>query len=84
MAGKDGSFSKIFFFGGNNIAVVMHTVILDVWEKGKVPKDWRDAIMIPLYKGKGAGKGEVCGILFCSQLERYWQVYSYHDSMPKL
>ena len=32
-----------------------------MWEKGEVPKDWQDAIMIPLYKGKGAGKGEVCG-----------------------
>ena len=60
-AGKDGLFSEIFCFGGDHIAVVMHAVISDVWEKGEVPKDWRDAIMIPLYKGKGAGKGEVCG-----------------------
>ena len=60
-AGKDGLFSEIFCFGGNHIAVVMHALISDVWEKGGVPKDWRDAIMIPLYKGKGAGKGEVCG-----------------------
>ena len=60
-AGKDGLFSEIFRFGGDHIAVVMHAVISDVWEKGEVPKDWRDAIMIPLYKGKGAGKGEVCG-----------------------
>ena len=22
-------------------------------------------------------------LLFCRQLERYWQVYFYHDSMPK-
>ena len=60
-AGKDGLFSEIFRFGGDHIAVVMHAVISDVWEKDEVPKDWRDAIMIPLYKGKGAGKGEVCG-----------------------
>ena len=61
-AGKDGLFSEIFRFGGDHIAVVMHTVISEVWEKGGVPKDWRDAIiMIPLYKGNGAGKGEVCG-----------------------
>ena len=44
-----------------HIAVVMHAVISDVWKKGEVPKDWRDAIMMPLYKGKGAGKGKGCG-----------------------
>ena len=60
-AGRDGLFSGIFRVGGNHTAVVMHAVISDVWEKGEVPKDWRDAIMIPLYKGKEAGKGEVCG-----------------------
>ena len=60
-AGENGLFSDIFRFGGDHITVVMQGVISDVWEKGEVPKDWRDAIMIPLYKGKGAGKGEVCG-----------------------
>ena len=60
-AGKDGLFSEIFRLGGDHIAVVMRLVISDVWEKGEVPKDWRDAIMIPLYKVIGAGKGEVCG-----------------------
>ena len=51
-AGKDGLFSEIFRFGGDRITVVMHAVISDVLEKGEVPKDWRDAIMIPPYKGK--------------------------------
>lgn len=33
-------------------------ILLD-WKDGKVPKDWRDATMIPIYKGKGAWK--LCG-----------------------
>ena len=86
-AGKDGLFSEICRFGGDHTAVVMHAVISNVWEKGEVPKDWRDAIMIPLYKGKGQVKAKCGGtteaLLFCRQLERYWQVYFYHDSMPK-
>ena len=56
-----GSSLRFFVLEGDHIAVVMHAVISDVWEKGEVPKDWRDAIMIPLYKSKVAGKGEVCG-----------------------
>ena len=79
--------ASTILIGCNYIAVVMYTVISDVWEEGEVPKDWRDAIMIPLYKGKGAGKAKCVGIteafVFCRQLERYWQVYFYHDSMPK-
>ena len=87
-SGKDGLYFEFFRFGGDHIAVVMHTVISDVWKKSEVPKDWRDAIMIPLYKGKGAGKGAVCeriaeALLFCRQPERYWQIYCYHNSMPK-
>ena len=56
-AGKDGLLSEIFRFGGDHIAVVMHAVISDVWEKDEVPKDWRDAIMIPLYKVCGNYRG---------------------------
>ena len=86
-AGRDGLFSEIFRFGGDHIAVVMRAVILDLWEKGEVPKNWRDAIMFHCTKVKGQVKAKCVGtteaLLFCRQLERYWQVYFYHDSMPK-
>ena len=86
-AGKDGFFSEIFRFGCDHIAVVMHAVISDVWERDEVPKDWQDAIMIRCTKVKGQVKAKCVGIteesLFCRQLERYWQLYFHHDSMPK-
>ncbi len=26
------------------------------WKKGEVPDDWKKAIIVPLYKGKGRGE----------------------------
>lgn len=30
---------------------IVHKIILNAWNAGTVPADWRDAIGIPLYKG---------------------------------
>ena len=26
---------------------------LTCWDRGEVPRDWREAVMLPVYKGKG-------------------------------
>ena len=36
------------------IACALHTLFLKVWSTGRVPADWRDGIVVPLFKGKGS------------------------------
>jgi len=33
---------------------VLHTLFAKVWITGRVPADWRDAVIVSLYKGKGS------------------------------
>jgi len=39
------------------ISVALHTLFAKVWITGKVPADWRDAIIVSLYNGKGSNSG---------------------------
>jgi hypothetical protein len=34
----------------------LHRVICAVWVSGKAPVDWKRALLVPLYKGKGSAK----------------------------
>ena len=38
---------------GSVVCQWLHRVIVAVWESGKVPDDWKSAIIVALYKGKG-------------------------------
>jgi len=35
------------------IVVSLWQLILLIWKSGKVPADWKEAVIISLYKGKG-------------------------------
>jgi len=36
------------------ISVGLHTLFIRVWESGRVPQEWRNGVVVPLFKGKGA------------------------------
>ena len=57
--GLDGIPVELLHYGGDNLAIAIHTIILAVWHGEPVSQDWIDAIMVSLYKGKGS-KSE-CG-----------------------
>lgn len=57
--GIDGLPAEIFCYGGIYLSQLMHDLTVKIWIDGEVPKDWRDATIIPIYKGKGAQ--ELCG-----------------------
>ena len=57
--GIDGIPPELLRYGGPVLYKALCAVIHDVWEIGEVPQDWRDAIMVVLYKGKG--KRDECG-----------------------
>jgi len=35
------------------VARALHSIFLSVWRTGHVPSDWKDGIIVTLYKGKG-------------------------------
>ena len=57
--GKDGITSEMLKYGGEAVRFLVWEIIGDFWEDESVHQDWRDAIMIVLYKSKG--KRDICG-----------------------
>ena len=51
--GLDGIPIELIIHGGENVSSQVHRHILSVWRGNDVAQDWVDAIMLPLYKGKG-------------------------------
>ncbi len=56
--GSDGITAEMLNYGGEIVVDWIVWMCNLVWEQSKVPKDWRKAIIIPVYKGKG--KREEC------------------------
>ena len=59
-SGMDGITAEILKNGGEKIIDLLEQVIQSVWES-KVPQDWRDAILVSLYK-KGS-KSDCCSFM---------------------
>jgi hypothetical protein len=56
--GTDNIPAEPFKYGGNELVKHLHTVIKEIWLKGKMPTDWNLSIICPIHK-----KGD---ILECS------------------
>ena len=52
-AGVDGIPPEIWKHGGRALRDKLHDLLLCCWEKGKLPQDLRDSVIITLYKNKG-------------------------------
>lgn len=52
-AGIDGVIAEMLKFGGEVIADWMFWICDLAWRSGEVPEEWREAVIVPLYKGKG-------------------------------
>lgn len=37
----------------------LHRVVVAVWVSGKAPLDWKRALIVPLFKGKGSARNTV-------------------------
>ena len=49
-SGKDGIVAEMLQQGGENICRLLLTVFQHVWRKSEAPQDWRDVILVSLYK----------------------------------
>ena len=52
-AGKDKVTGEVVKCGGNRVVDWIWRLFNMAFESGTVPEDWRSAVIIPLYKGKG-------------------------------
>lgn len=53
-AGVDNIPGEMLRYGGEEAVDIMHRLCKLAWEKESVPEDWRKAVIVPLYKGKGS------------------------------
>lgn len=51
--GNDGIPPEIFHYGGQKLKQLLTNLFQVIWNKGQVPQDFKDAILVPLYKRKG-------------------------------
>ncbi|KAK3893161.1 hypothetical protein Pcinc_003002 [Petrolisthes cinctipes] len=52
--GVDGITAEMLKCGGEVVVEWMLLICTLAWRQGEVPEDWRRAIIVPLYKGKGS------------------------------
>lgn len=52
-AGPDGIPPELLKCALNPVSSALHKLFLQVWRTGHVPAEWRDGVIISLYKGKG-------------------------------
>ncbi len=53
-AGMDGITAEMLKYGGDFVVERMLLICERAWKYGEVPDDWKKAIIVPLYKGKGS------------------------------
>jgi len=56
--GADGLHSEIIRRGRNRLAEVLHDIITEAWNQSEVPQDWKDALLITIFK---KGDRKICG-----------------------
>jgi len=52
-SGPDGISPELLKCALGPVSQALHTLFIQVWRSGRVPSEWRDGIIISLYKGKG-------------------------------
>ena len=49
-----GVYPEYIRYGGHTALSALHELFVQVWEQEAVPDEWRQGIIVPLYKGKGS------------------------------
>jgi hypothetical protein len=52
-AGEDGVFPELLKFARPSCVQQLHRIIVEVWRSERTPRQWRDCLILPLYKNKG-------------------------------
>ena len=73
-AGDDGIVGEMLKSGEDVVCKWLSRIFNICWERGEVPRDWRAAVVLPVYKGKGDMK-ECCKYRGISILNVVGKVY---------
>jgi len=52
-SGPDGIPPELLKCALDPVSRVLHTLFIQVWRSGRVPSEWRDGVVVSLYKEKG-------------------------------
>jgi hypothetical protein len=62
-AGTDGIHPELTKYGGNKLLNRMYELVRQIWEEERIPEEWKETIIIPIYK---RGDRDRC--------ENYWGI----------
>jgi len=51
--GPDGIQPELLKYAETPVSSALHALFIQVWKSGRVPAEWREGIIVSLYKGKG-------------------------------
>jgi len=51
--GSDGIAAELLKYAITPVAKALHFLFTRIWRTGHIPADWKDGILVTLYKGKG-------------------------------
>jgi len=51
--GPDGIQPELLKYAETPVSSALHALFIHVWKSGRVPAEWREGIIVSLYKGKG-------------------------------
>ena len=52
--GSDGITAELLKYSGLTTAQLLVKLFASIWRSGRIPAEWRDGIIVSIYKGKGA------------------------------
>ena len=56
--GSCGIPAEVWKHGGKRLQEKLHELIVDIWKKEQMPQNWKDAIIVPIFK---KGRRKECG-----------------------
>ena len=59
--------------GDRTICFEIHKLIISIWKKEKLPEEWKESIIVPIYKkGDKTDCNNYRGISFCQPLTKFY------------
>jgi len=49
-AGTDGIHPELIKYGGNKLLNRMYELVRQIWEKERIPEEWKETIIVPIQK----------------------------------
>ena len=73
--GLDSLPAELYKYGGAELQTTLLQFFCDLWHAGTLPQDFKDPLIVTIYKRKGDRQecGNHRGILSCALRGKFWQ-----------